>query len=56
MIRVVLIALVLAAAAFRVTHALVTEDEFGFFEYVAVATLVSAFVYLAVRARRSRPA
>jgi hypothetical protein len=55
-IRAVLVALVLAAAAFRLTHALVTDDGFGFFEYVAGAVLVAALVYVAVRARRSRPA
>jgi hypothetical protein len=50
------IALVLAAAAYRVTRALVTHEDVGFFEYVAGAVLVAALVYLAVRALRSRPA
>ena len=54
MIKALVIALVLGAAAFRVTHALVTNDEVGFFEYVAGALLVAALVYFAVRAVRSR--
>jgi hypothetical protein len=55
-IRALLIAVVLGAAAFRLTHALVTNDDVGFFEYVAGAVLVAALLYLALRARRSRPA
>jgi hypothetical protein len=55
-IRIALIVLVLAAAAFRVTHALVTHDDVGFFEYVAGAVLVAALLYLIVRALRSRRA
>jgi hypothetical protein len=54
--RIALVAIVLAAAAFRIVRALVTDDGFGFFEYVAVAVLIAALVYVAVRARRSRPA
>jgi hypothetical protein len=59
-IRAIVLALVLAAAGFRVTHALVTHDDIGFFEYVAGAVLAVALLYLGarglVRARRSRPA